>query len=99
MYRILPNQVGRGSHIAGASLLVDPDARGRGVGLALGRHCLAQAKKEGFLAMQFSMVVSTNTRAVALWKKLGFTVVGTLPQAFRHARRGLVDVYVMRRWL
>lgn len=95
MYRIIENQRGRGSHVANASVMVDPEAQGLGLGRALGEHCLAQAKKEGFLAMQANMVVSTNMRAVALWKKLGFAVVGTLPHAFRHARLGLVDAYVM----
>jgi ribosomal protein S18 acetylase RimI-like enzyme len=99
MYRIIANQPGRGSHVANASFMVDPDARGLGVGLALGRHCLAEAKKDGFLAMQFNLVVSTNTHAVALWKKLGFAVVGRLPKAFRHERHGLVDAYVMYRSL
>jgi L-amino acid N-acyltransferase YncA len=99
MYRIIENQHGRGSHVANASFMVDPAARGQGVGLNLGRHCLRMAKQQGFLAMQFNMVVSTNTRAVALWKKLGFAVVGTLPRAFRHARLGLVDAYVMYRSL
>lgn len=99
MYRIIANQLDRGSHVANASFMVDPDARGRGVGWALGQHCLATAKQAGFLAMQFNMVVSTNQHAVALWKKLGFAVVGTLPQAFRHQRLGLVDAYVMHRFL
>jgi RimJ/RimL family protein N-acetyltransferase len=36
--------------------------------------------------MQFNFVVSTNTAAVALWQKLGFAIVGTLPKAFRHQR-------------
>ena len=97
MCRIIENQRGRGSHVANASFMVDPGARGQGVGLALGRHCLAEARKDGFLAMQLNMVVSTNTRAVALWKKPGLAVVGTLPGAFRHARLGPVDAYVMRR--
>ncbi len=99
MYRLIANQKGRGSHVANMSIMVDPDVRGRGVGLAVGRHSLAQAKKNGFLAMQFNMVVSTNTHAVALWKKLGFDVVGTLPGAFRQARHGFVDAYVMWRSL
>jgi GNAT superfamily N-acetyltransferase len=99
MYRIVENQHGRGSHVAGASVMVDPDARGLGLGRALGRHCLAAARKDGFLAMQLNMVVSTNRHAVALWKKLGFAVVGTLPRAFRHARLGLVDAHVMYRAL
>lgn len=28
-------------------------------------------------------------------RRLGFEIVGTLPGAFRHARLGFVDVYVM----
>jgi hypothetical protein len=49
--------------------------------------------------MQFNYVVSTNTAAVNLWKKLGFSIIGTVPQAFRHQTLGLVDVYVMHRFL
>ena len=49
--------------------------------------------------MQFNFVVSTNTVGVALWKKLGFEIVGTLPKAFRHSRLGYVDAYVMHRFL
>ncbi len=49
--------------------------------------------------MQFNYVVSTNAPAVELYRKLGFAVVGTLPAAFRHRTLGLVDVYVMHRFL
>ena len=48
---------------------------------------------------QVNFVVSTNVRAVALWQSLGFTIVGTVPQAFRHRTFGCVDVYVMHRLL
>jgi ribosomal protein S18 acetylase RimI-like enzyme len=74
--------------------------RGRaGRGPSLVEHSLERARAEGFLAMQFNYVVSTNGPAVALYRKLGFAVVGTLPEAFRHGRRGLVDVFVMHRFL
>lgn len=99
MYRFVPNQIDRGSHVANASFMVDPEARHRGVGHALGLHCLGEARRAGYLAMQFNMVVSTNTRAVALWQRLGFKIVGTLPGAFRHQRLGLVDAFVMYRFL
>jgi ribosomal protein S18 acetylase RimI-like enzyme len=66
-----------------------------GVGRLLGEHCLEEARRQGYLAMQFNYVVSTNTAAVMLWKKLGFSIVGTLPKAFRHKRLGYVDAYVM----
>lgn len=37
--------------------------------------------------------------AVALWQKLGFAIVGTLPKVFRHPPLGHVDAYVMHRFL
>jgi len=74
-------------------------AQGKGVGRALGEHCLDEARRQGYEAMQFNFVVSTNAAAVSLWKTLGFTIVGTLPQAFDHASLGKVDAYVMHRFL
>jgi len=49
----------------------------------------------GFRAMQFNLDVSTNERAIRLWKRLGFAVAGVLPGAFRHVRLGYVDAFVM----
>jgi L-amino acid N-acyltransferase YncA len=101
MYKLIPNRRGMAltSHMANASFMVDPGCAGRGVGKALGLHCLREARRAGYLAMQFNAVVSTNTAAVALWKKLGFEIVGTVPKAFRHQEIGLVDVHVMYRFL
>lgn len=95
MYRVVPNQLGRGRHVANASYMVSPAAQGVGIGRLLGEHSLVEARSQGFLAMQFNYVVSTNSAAVMLWKKLGFSIVGTLPKAFRHKRLGHVDAYVM----
>ena len=95
MYKLVANQVGHGKHVANASFMVDPAAQGVGVGRMMGVHCMQEARRAGFLAMQFNFVVSTNLAAVTLWKKLGFTVVGTLPMAYRHAQLGYVDAYVM----
>nr|WP_229505009.1 GNAT family N-acetyltransferase [Massilia mucilaginosa] len=95
MYKLVPNQMERGAHVASASYMVSPGQRGAGVGTLLGRHSLDEARRQGYLAMQFNYVVSSNHAAVGLWKKLGFTIVGTLPKSFRHARLGYVDAYVM----
>ena len=95
MYRVVPNQLGRGHHVANASYMVSPTAQGVGVGRLLGQDSLDEARRQGYLAMQFNYVVSTNSAAVMLWKKLGFSIVGTLPKAFRHKRLGYVDAYVM----
>ena len=95
MYKLTRNQAGRGAHVASASYMVAPAAQGVGIGMLLGRHSLDQARRQGYLAMQFNYVVSTNIAAVMLWKKLGFAIVGTLPKAYAHARFGYVDAYVM----
>jgi GNAT superfamily N-acetyltransferase len=94
-----PNHQGGGSHVAGASFMVDPGQGGRGVGRALGEHVLTWAKDAGFRIMQFNAVVETNTRAVALWRSLGFEVLGTLPEGFLHPRHGYVGLHVMHRRL
>jgi L-amino acid N-acyltransferase YncA len=99
MYKLIPNRRDLGSHVANASFMVDPRTQGRGVGRAMGEHCLTEARNAGFLAIQFNFVVSTNTRAVALWRALGFEIVGTLPKAFNHQTLGLVDAFVMYRAL
>jgi L-amino acid N-acyltransferase YncA len=99
MYKLIPNCRDRGSHVANASFMVHPNAQGKGIGRTLGEHCLAEARKAGYRAMQFNFVVSTNATGVALWNKLGFEIVGTLPKAFDHERLGLVDAYVMYREL
>jgi len=99
MYKIVANQRGLGSHVANASFMVDPSCSGRGIGRQMGEHCLEEARRLGYLAMQFNFVVSTNGAAVALWQKLGFAIVGTVPKAFRHSTLGYVDTYVMYRSL
>ena len=99
MYKLIPNHTGLGDHVANASFMVAADAAGRGAGRAMGEHCLEEARRAGFRAMQFNFVVSTNARAVRLWQSLGFRVVGTLPGAFRHGTLGDVDALVMFREL
>ena len=98
-YILRPNQSGGGSHVANAAFMVASNARGQGIGRAMGEHCLREARRLGFRAMQFNFVVSTNEGAIRLWKQLGFEIVGTLPDAFRDPGKGYVDVYVMFRSL
>lgn len=98
-YVIRANQPGRGSHVANAAYAVLPGAQGSGVGRLMGEHSLEQARSRGFSAMQFNFVVSTNTRAIAVWESLGFKVVGRLPEVFQHPQQGLVDALVMHRFL
>jgi L-amino acid N-acyltransferase YncA len=98
-YILRANRPGLGNHVANAGFMVDPAVRGSGVGRAMGEHALVEARHLGYVAMQFNFVISTNESAVHLWQSLGFKIVGTLPGAFRHARKGFVDAYVMFRSL
>jgi L-amino acid N-acyltransferase YncA len=98
-YTLHPNQSGAGAHVANAAFIVTKSARGQGIGRAMGEHCLAEARRLGFRAMQFNFVVSTNESAVRLWQQLGFKIIGTLPGAFRHSEKGYVDVHIMFRSL
>lgn len=90
-----PNRPGRGSHIATASFMVSPAARGKGVGRALGENAVDWARSAGYDGMQFNAVVETNTAAISLWKSLGFEILTTVPGAFDHARHGKVGLHVM----
>ena len=83
MYILHPNNIGRCGHIANASYAVARHARGRGVGEALVRDSLKQAKAFGFTIMQFNAVVATNTVALHLYEKVGFTRLGVIPKGFR----------------
>lgn len=94
-YLIKPNQPGLGSHVCNCAYVVAAAAQGQGLATALCEHSQLRAIAMGFSAMQFNLVVSTNERAVKLWSRLGFDIVGTLPKAFRHAKFGPVDAYVM----
>jgi L-amino acid N-acyltransferase YncA len=98
-YGLRPNQPGLGSHVANAGYMVSAEHSGRGIGRMMCEHSLAEARAAGFLAMQFNAVVSTNERAVRLWQRMEFTVVGTVPKAFRHKELGLVDLFIMHRFL
>ncbi|GAA3514687.1 GNAT family N-acetyltransferase [Aeromicrobium panaciterrae] len=90
-----PNRPARGSHVATASFMVDPAARGKGVGRRLGEHVIEWAREEGYRAIQFNAVVETNGSAVKLWQDLGFRIIGTVPEAFDHRLHGLVGLHVM----
>ncbi len=98
-YYLKPNQPVLGAHVCNAGYMVHPDARGRGLGRQLCAHSLDEARKLGFTAMQYNLVVCTNEGAIRLWIDMGFKTVGTLPKAFSHATLGPVDALVMYREL
>src|SRR5207253_1017974 len=98
-YYLRPNLAGGGRHVCNCGYMTSAAAEGRGVARAMCAHSLERARERGFRAMQFNCVVSTNERAVRLWESFGFAVVGRLPRAFEHPKRGFVDALVMFRSL
>jgi ribosomal protein S18 acetylase RimI-like enzyme len=96
-YYLRTNQAGGGDHVCNCGYMTAGFATGRGVARAMCEHSLAHAQARGFKAVQFNFVVSTNERAVRLWQRLGFAIVGRLPAAFRHPVDGEVDALIMFR--
>lgn len=89
------NQPGLGSHIVNAGYATLPNSYGKGVGRAMGLFSLDEARRLGYKAMQFNIVVKTNERAVRLWQEIGFKIIGEIPEAFQHSTFGLVNAYIM----
>jgi RimJ/RimL family protein N-acetyltransferase len=98
-YYIKPNQPELGAHVCNCGYIVAEKARGEGVATAMCEHSQREAVSLGFRAMQFNLVVTTNESAVKLWIKLGYDIIGTLPNSFRHPRFGYVDAHVMYKQL
>ncbi|MFI5674360.1 GNAT family N-acetyltransferase [Streptomyces cellulosae] len=91
---LTPNYGGPAARIANAGFMVDPDHSGRGHGRALAEYLLTAAEAAGYRGMVFNAVVETNP-AVKLWTSLGFTILGTVPEAYEHPRHGRVGLHIM----
>ena len=98
-YYMKPNQPALGAHVCNCGYVVAEDSRCKGVASEMCELSQREAIFQGFRAMQYNLVVSTNEGAVRLWKRHGFQVVGTLPKAFRHHQLGFVDASVMYKQL
>jgi len=94
-YYLRPNSLELGAHVANAGYVVAEHCRRQGIGSRLCQHSLQAARGLGFRAMQFNLVVSTNSAGIRCWQRNGFQVIGTLPGAFRHRQLGYVDALVM----
>lgn len=98
-YYIKQNGMGPSSHICNCGYMVSNESRGKGIASLLCEHSQKKAIEFGFDAMQFNNVVATNEVAIRLWQKLGFSIIGTIPNAYHHSQFGLVDSYIMYKWL
>lgn len=98
-YWLKANQPGLGDHVGNGAYMVSPDAKGRGIGKLMAEHSIEEARRLGFHSIQFNFVVKSNTVAVNLWKRVGFEVIGEIPDAIRHSKNGLTNAYIMYRKL
>jgi L-amino acid N-acyltransferase YncA len=98
-YVLRSNWPALGSHVCNAGYMVKDGYTGKGIASSMCEHSMDEARRMGYLAMQYNAVVTTNARAVRLWQRMGFEIVGRVPQAFRHAEFGLVDILIMHRFL
>lgn len=94
-YILHPNNVGRAGHIANASFGVSCECRGSGIGEKLVKDCLEKAKQDGFRGLQFNAVVASNTAAITVYRKCGFTTVGMIPGGYRMKDGHYEDIYIM----
>lgn len=83
LYILHPNNIGRCGHICNASYAVSTKCRGQHIGEKLVLDCMAQAKKRGFMILQFNAVVESNIHARHLYERIGFRQLGVIPKGFR----------------
>ena len=83
LYILHPNNVGRCGHICNTSYAVKSDKRGLHIGEQLVKDSLKVGAELGFRILQFNAVVATNSHALHLYERLGFTQLGRIPQGFR----------------
>jgi putative acetyltransferase len=92
----LQRKSGRQQHVADLGMMVHADYQGRGVGSALMAAAIDLAGNWLNISRIELTVYTDNAAAVALYKKFGFEVEGTLRDyAFRDGR--YVDAYAMAR--
>lgn len=98
-YILHDNNVGRCSHTANASYGVAKKFRGCGVGSALVANSLAKAKECGYQGLQYNAVVKSNYGAITLYLKLGFTIIGTVPNGYRRDDGTFEDLLIFHKSL
>ncbi len=85
-------------HRAGVAIALYQAYTGLGIGRAMIEALLAIAKECGIEQVELE-VVADNERAIALYKKLGFEVYGTMPRNMKYRDGTYADVYWMMKRL
>ena len=77
---VAPNFTGPCSHIAKAGYVVSKRHRRFGIGRALVVESMESARRSGFDALMFNLVMESNPSRL-LYKDLGFDEIGRIPKA------------------
>lgn len=80
------------------AMYVKPEYRGFGIAAALMEKAIQTARQIGEVEQIHLTVVSTNTRAIKLYEKNGFTLYGTVNQSLKTGSN-YVDELLMVRFL
>lgn len=84
-----------GSHIGNVSYMIDKSRLVSEIGQIVGEFSVKEAKRLGYEALQLNIVLKNNEKVINIWKKIGFKVIGKIPQAFNYKEIKLVDAYIM----
>ena len=87
-------QKSRYSHRCGVSVALYREFWGRGIARQMMAAVLQQAKAIGYEQAELE-VVADNTRAIALYESLGFTVCGRLPNNMKYQDGTYADALFM----
>lgn len=98
-FYIRRNQPGGGAHVCNCGYVTARGAEGKGVARSMLAFSLDEARRLGFEAMQFNFVLEENARAVAMWQRNGFDIIGRIPRAFYLPDGRISDAFIMHRYL
>jgi RimJ/RimL family protein N-acetyltransferase len=96
-YYIKPNQMEPAAHTANAGFMTSRTHQGKGIASAMADHMLHQAKKLGYHAIQFNMVLEDNIPSLKIWEKRGFNVLGRIPDAYRKPDGSYVSAFILHK--
>ena len=88
----------RNKHRVSMGIALQQKYSGNGIGTKMVETLLAVAKEKGIEQMELE-VVTTNERAIHLYKKMGFEVFGTLPNNMKYIDGSYANVYWMMKKL
>ena len=88
----------RNKHRVSMGIALQQKYSGKGIGTKMVETLLSVAKEKGIEQMELE-VVTTNERAIGLYRKMGFEIFGTLPDNMKYKDGSYADVYWMMKKL